>query len=426
MPTGGVDDLGGHAVLVLLADARVRVPAARVHLLEADAGGADLLGRLPGGRDQPHGHGVVEPVAEEGVAELLDVPHLRGQVLPLGVDEVDVGVGGLADVAVGGDDRIGDVHGASSGARQCTAAGRASGGRMRHPAEPTRRCHEVRSHVRQRRPVRDARGSHPPGPAPRKRPASSRSGPWSTSSCRRATRAPTPTAATARCRAPRNPPIPDPFVWLSYAAAVTERIHLGTGVLILPQRHPFYVAKEVATLDVLSKGRVELGVGIGWLEEEFNGLGVPFKERAGRTEESIEALRTLWSDGPSEVHGRYYDWKPGGVEPEARGAEGAHPRGGSRRGAPRGERPGWATASSRRALDTLDTCLAALREECDRIGRDPGEIEISTGAKLHRRRDQGARGQGRLARGHRTAGLHARGRDEGTRGPGPTRSWSKF
>src|SRR5439155_2400728 len=75
--------------------------------------------------------------------------------------------------------------------------------------------------------------------------------------------------------APEQMPIPDPLVWLAYAAAVTKTLRLATGILILPQRHPLYVAKEVATLDVLSHGRVILGIGVGWLAEEFEALGIP-------------------------------------------------------------------------------------------------------------------------------------------------------
>ena len=86
----------------------------------------------------------------------------------------------------------------------------------------------------------------------------------------------------------------DPLIWLAYVAAVTERIKLATGVLILPQRNPLITAKAVATLDVLSGGRVMLGVGVGWLEEEFNTLGVPFHDRGSRLDDSIEAMRTSW------------------------------------------------------------------------------------------------------------------------------------
>ena len=177
---------------------------------------------------------------------------------------------------------------------------------------------------------------------------------------------------------PETAPIPDPFVWLAYAAAVTKTIQLGTGVLILPQRHPFYVAKEVATLDALSGGRVQLGVGIGWLEEEFRSLGVPFKTRAARAEESVAALRSLWSEGPSEFHGEHFDWNPVESHPKPAAGRvpihvGGHVAGAARRAARVGD--GYFPARP----DGLDAGLKAMREECEKIGRDPGEIEITTG-----------------------------------------------
>ena len=89
--------------------------------------------------------------------------------------------------------------------------------------------------------------------------------------------------------------IPDPLVWLTWVAAQTTTLRLGTGILILPQRNPVVLAKEAATLDVMSSGRLLLGVGIGWLEEEFDILGVPFADRARRTDEYVEAMRALWS-----------------------------------------------------------------------------------------------------------------------------------
>src|SRR6266481_241620 len=88
---------------------------------------------------------------------------------------------------------------------------------------------------------------------------------------------------SGRMPAPEQMPIPDPLLSLCYAAAVTKTLRLGTGIVILPQRHPLYVAKEVATLDVLSHGRVLFGIGVGWLAEEFESLGIPFEERAART-----------------------------------------------------------------------------------------------------------------------------------------------
>jgi len=99
--------------------------------------------------------------------------------------------------------------------------------------------------------------------------------------------------------------LPDPLVWLSYVAAVTETLLLGTGIVILPQRNPVILAKEAASLDVLSGGRFVLGIGAGWLAEEFAALGVPFEDRGARTDDHIRALRALWSDGPSSYQGEF-------------------------------------------------------------------------------------------------------------------------
>ena len=88
----------------------------------------------------------------------------------------------------------------------------------------------------------------------------------------------------------------DPFIALTWAAAATSRVRLATGVCLVPQRNPVYTAKEVATLDWLSGGRVTLGVGVGWLEEEFRGLGVPFAERGTRCREYLDVMKTLWQD----------------------------------------------------------------------------------------------------------------------------------
>jgi probable F420-dependent oxidoreductase len=176
-------------------------------------------------------------------------------------------------------------------------------------------------------------------------------------------------------------PIPDPIVPLAYAAALTKRVKLGTGILILPQRHPVYVAKEMATLDVLSQGRALLGVGIGWLEEEFKVVGVPFRERAARTEESVRALRSLWGPDASSFQGRYYQWgpvesypkpvQPGGVPIVV----GGHVEGAARRAA----RVGNGFFPARGELDLLASLFAALRDECGKVGRRPEEIELTTG-----------------------------------------------
>ena len=147
---------------------------------------------------------------------------------------------------------------------------------------------------------------------------------------------------------------------------------------ILPQRHPFYVAKEAATLDVLSLGRVVLGVGFGWLEEEFKAVGVPFESRAERTEESIAAIRELWGKGASEHHGRHYDWpsvesNPKPVQARIPIVIGGHTKSAARRAARVGD--GFFPARP----DTLAECIVELEAECARVGRKPSEIEITTG-----------------------------------------------
>ncbi len=205
---------------------------------------------------------------------------------------------------------------------------------------------------------------------------------------------PYPYAKDGKMPGPEESPIPDPFVWLAYAAAVTSKIKLGTGVLILPQRHRFYVAKEGATLAVLSKGRAILGVGIGWLAEEFRGLGVPFDERVARTEESIQALRSLWS-GPSTFAGKHYQWDA--VESNPKPVQkpgvpiviGGHVPAAARRAARFGD--GFFPARP----NNLEELIRVVRDECRAIGRNPAEVEISSAGVpdldlVKRLRDMGA------------------------------------
>jgi probable F420-dependent oxidoreductase len=189
-----------------------------------------------------------------------------------------------------------------------------------------------------------------------------------------------PYSADGRMPGPENAPIPDPLIWLTYAAAVTSKIRLATGILILPQRHPFYVAKALATLDQLSRGRAILGVGIGWLEEEFRGLGVPWAGRAERTEESIRALRSLWADGAREFAGKHFAW----------GAVHSNPKPAQKPGVPiviGGQVPAAARRAARLGdgffparVDGLPELLRELARECAAIGRDPREIEVTTGS----------------------------------------------
>src|SRR6202790_690433 len=115
-----------------------------------------------------------------------------------------------------------------------------------------------------------------------------------------------PYAEAGRMPAPPGSGLLEPMVTLTYLAARTSTVRLGTAMLLLPQRNPVYVAKEVSSLDWLSGGRVDLGVGVGWLKEEFDALNVPWERRGRRTDEYLEVLRTLWVDNPSAYHGETY------------------------------------------------------------------------------------------------------------------------
>ncbi|HXQ75665.1 MAG TPA: LLM class F420-dependent oxidoreductase [Acidimicrobiales bacterium] len=102
----------------------------------------------------------------------------------------------------------------------------------------------------------------------------------------------------------------EPFTTLAFLAALTTRVRLGTAMCLLPQRNPVYTAKEVATLDWLSGGRVDLGVGVGWLREEFDALAVPWERRGARTDDYLGVLKSLWCDDPSSYSGEFYTLAP--------------------------------------------------------------------------------------------------------------------
>jgi len=117
---------------------------------------------------------------------------------------------------------------------------------------------------------------------------------------------------------PYNPamPILEPLVTLAALAAVTSRVTLGTEVLVLPQREPTLVAKQIGTLDTLSGGRVRLGVGVGWQESEYEALGADFRTRGSRMDEAIALLRAYWSEAHVNVAGKHYRATEMAMEPK--------------------------------------------------------------------------------------------------------------
>jgi probable F420-dependent oxidoreductase len=109
--------------------------------------------------------------------------------------------------------------------------------------------------------------------------------------------------------------IPDPLIWLAYVGAIAPTLQLGTCILIVPQRNPLVLAKELATLDHLTNGRVELGLGVGWLKEEFDALGIPWERRGARNDEYVAAMRALWAGPHAEYHGEFVDFPPATCSP---------------------------------------------------------------------------------------------------------------
>ena len=171
----------------------------------------------------------------------------------------------------------------------------------------------------------------------------------------------------------------EPIATLLFAAAVTERVKLGTTVLVLPMRNPIVTAKQLASLDVLSNGRLILGVGTGWMEEEFQMLGVPFKRRGARTNEYIRLLKALWTEENPSFEGEFWQIKNVGFNPKP--LQQPHP-------------PIWTGGHSAPALrragrlsdgwhavgvspDTLREQFQEVQRHAEEAGRDPASLTLS-------------------------------------------------
>jgi len=174
--------------------------------------------------------------------------------------------------------------------------------------------------------------------------------------------------------------IPDPLVWLSFVAAATSSIKLGTGILIVPQRNPLVLAKEVATLDKLSEGRMVLGVGVGWLEEEFEALGVPFAQRGKRLDDYIVAMRRLWTENEAQYAGEFTSFPAVVARPKP--PQGSVPiviGGHSEAAARRAGRLGDGFFPGKGSNDRLRELFDIMRATALENDRDPDAIELTTG-----------------------------------------------
>lgn len=170
-------------------------------------------------------------------------------------------------------------------------------------------------------------------------------------------------------------PLPDPLIWMAYVAAATKRIKLGTAILILPQHNPVVVAKQVATLDHLSGGRILLGIGAGWLKEEFEALGVPFETRGRRTDEYIKVLRELWSAEKPTFQGEFVRFKDAYCRPQPVNKHvpiivGGHSEAAARRAGRLGD--GFFPARGAPA-ELFDLA----RRSAEEAGRDPNALEMT-------------------------------------------------
>jgi probable F420-dependent oxidoreductase len=174
--------------------------------------------------------------------------------------------------------------------------------------------------------------------------------------------------------------IPDPLIWLAYVGAATSTLRLATGILILPQRNPVVLAKELATLDRLTGGRLELGVGVGWLEEEFDALGIPFEQRGKRTDEYVDVLRRLWRESESTYDGQFTRFAPLKSFPKPATADGPriHIGGHTSIAARRAGRIGDGFFPGRGG-DELVALIDEMRASAQAAGRDPDAIEITGG-----------------------------------------------
>lgn len=179
----------------------------------------------------------------------------------------------------------------------------------------------------------------------------------------------------------RRPGTYDPLVGLTVAALVTERIRLGTGVLVLPQREPVTVAQQIVALDHASAGRFDLGIGVGWLREEFEALGVPWARRGARTDDHLRAMRALWTQDVAEHHGEFTSfsgvqaWPKPVQQPGPPVWVGGNVDASLRRAATLGD--GW--YGWKLSVVEVVERMARLRALCEEHDRDPATVGVKIG-----------------------------------------------
>jgi probable F420-dependent oxidoreductase len=178
--------------------------------------------------------------------------------------------------------------------------------------------------------------------------------------------------------APQDMPWLDPIGTLFFVAGCTERLKLGTTVLVLPYRPPVQTAKALASLDVVSGGRLILGVGVGWMHEEFDVLGMPFDHRGQRSDEQLEVFRRLFADAHPTYDGRFYGFPPVGFEPKPVQSPVPIWVGGNTEAAyRRTARHGAAFHAAFESLEDVRAAWGHVQELVKAEGRDPGSVQLS-------------------------------------------------
>ena len=192
-----------------------------------------------------------------------------------------------------------------------------------------------------------------------------------------------PYSDTGRMPLPDDCELPDPLDLLAWLAGQTERLRLGTGILVLPEHHPLALAKRCATIDRLSGGRLFLGVGVGWMREEVAALGINPDERGSRTDEAIEALRVIWQEDEPSWTGRHFPFdpvrsQPKPVQPTVPILVGGHSPAAARRAGRLGDGffPLGLTG------DLLDARWQQVQQAATDAGRDPAAVALTLGGLL--------------------------------------------
>ncbi|MFT7648862.1 MAG: putative F420-dependent oxidoreductase [Candidatus Poriferisodalaceae bacterium] len=185
---------------------------------------------------------------------------------------------------------------------------------------------------------------------------------------------------------PENLDYPDPIMWLAVIAGATSTLKLGSAVMILPQRNPVVLAKEISTFDAMSGGRALLGVGVGWLEEEFDAIGIPFDERGPRTDEAIDVMRTLWREDEASFKGQFTSFDRALMFPKPVNEIGGVPGvpiivgGHSKVAARRAGRTGDGFFPARATPDDLGDLVSVVAQSAADNGRSMDDIEITAGS----------------------------------------------